>query len=167
MRYADGTRRRSGAAVTGIVLGCISIGLFLVICIVYFGLLATHCLRSTGTSPQVSATARASPSPGDRLGFKAVLRRVRIRRRGPGRPRIRPGRVLADEAYSGKAYSGKAYSGKANRAYLRGRGIREVSRTRRRGPQPRQTRRRRWPSSGVRPGPVRPTATSSSERSTS
>jgi len=53
---------------------------------------------------------------GDSLGFKAVLRRVRIRRRGPGRPRIRPGRVLAD----------KAYSGKANRAYLRGRGIRAV-----------------------------------------
>ena len=53
---------------------------------------------------------------GDSLGFKAVLRRVRIRRRGPGRPRIRPGRVLAD----------KAYSSKANRAYLRRRGIRGV-----------------------------------------
>ena len=53
---------------------------------------------------------------GDSLGFKPVLRRVRIRRRGPGRPRTRPGRVLAD----------KAYSGKANRAYLRGRGIRGV-----------------------------------------
>ena len=51
---------------------------------------------------------------GDSLGFKPVLRRVRIRRRGPGRPRIRPGRVLAD----------KAYSGKANRAYLRARGMR-------------------------------------------
>jgi Domain of unknown function (DUF4190) len=38
-RDADGTRRRSGAAVTGIVLGCISIGLFVVICIVYFGVL--------------------------------------------------------------------------------------------------------------------------------
>ena len=38
-RDADGTRRRSGAATTGIVLGCISIGLFLVICIVYFGVL--------------------------------------------------------------------------------------------------------------------------------
>jgi hypothetical protein len=38
-RDADGTRQRSGAAVTGIVLGCISIGLFIVICVVYFGIL--------------------------------------------------------------------------------------------------------------------------------
>jgi len=36
---ADGRRRRSGVAVTGIVLGCVSIGLFLTICIVYFGVL--------------------------------------------------------------------------------------------------------------------------------
>lgn len=46
---------------------------------------------------------------GDSLGFQPVLKRIRIRRRGPGRPRTRPGRVLAD----------KAYSGKANRDYLR------------------------------------------------
>jgi hypothetical protein len=38
-RDADGTRRRSGAAVTGIALGCASIGLFLAICIIYFGIL--------------------------------------------------------------------------------------------------------------------------------
>lgn len=50
------------------------------------------------------------------MGFRPVLRRVRIRRRGPGRPRVRPGRVLAD----------KAYSGKANRTYLRRRGIGSV-----------------------------------------
>ena len=36
---ADGRRHRSGAAVTGIVLGCVSIGLFLLICIIYFGVL--------------------------------------------------------------------------------------------------------------------------------
>lgn len=46
---------------------------------------------------------------GDSIGFVPVLDRVRVARRGPGRPRTRPGRVLAD----------KAYSGKANRAWLR------------------------------------------------
>jgi transposase len=41
---------------------------------------------------------------------------VRIRRRGLGRPRTRPGAALAD----------KAYSSAANRAYLRKRGIKAV-----------------------------------------
>jgi transposase len=45
-----------------------------------------------------------------------VLQRVRIARRGLGRPRRRPRRVLAD----------KAYSSRANRAYLRRRGITAV-----------------------------------------
>ena len=49
----------------------------------------------------------------DSLGFTAVMDRIQIRRRGPGRPRTRPGRVLAD----------KAYSSKAIRAELRRRGI--------------------------------------------
>jgi hypothetical protein len=35
----DGVRRRPPAAVTGIALGCIGIGLFVLICIVYFGVL--------------------------------------------------------------------------------------------------------------------------------
>jgi transposase len=43
-----------------------------------------------------------------------VLERIRVPRPGPGRPRHRPGRVLAD----------KAYGSRANRAYLRRRGIR-------------------------------------------
>jgi transposase len=38
----------------------------------------------------------------DALGFEPVMRRVRIARRGPGRPRTRPGRVLADKAYSSR-----------------------------------------------------------------
>jgi hypothetical protein len=38
-RDADGKRRRSGAAVTGMVLGCVSIGLLLLICVIYFGVL--------------------------------------------------------------------------------------------------------------------------------
>jgi transposase len=46
---------------------------------------------------------------GDSPQFAAVLERIRVPRRGPGRPRTRPNRVLAD----------KAYSSKRNRAYLR------------------------------------------------
>ncbi|TCK21402.1 IS5 family transposase [Pseudonocardia endophytica] len=50
---------------------------------------------------------------GDSPQFGPVLDRVRVARFGPGRPRVRPDRVLAD----------KAYSSRANRAYLRRRGI--------------------------------------------
>lgn len=39
----------------------------------------------------------------DSLGFAPVMDRIRIPRRGRGRPRTRPGRVLADKAYSSKA----------------------------------------------------------------
>ncbi|MFI6910460.1 IS5 family transposase [Nonomuraea sp. NPDC050394] len=53
---------------------------------------------------------------GDSPYFRRVLERVRIVRRGLGRPRKRPGRVLAD----------KAYSSRGNRAYLRRRGIKAV-----------------------------------------
>jgi transposase len=51
---------------------------------------------------------------GDSPQFAAVLGDIRVPRCGPGRPRTRPDRVLAD----------KAYSSKANRALLRCRGIR-------------------------------------------
>ncbi len=51
---------------------------------------------------------------GDSPQFVAVLERIRVPRRGPGRPRTRPDGVLAD----------KAYSSKRNRAYLRRRHIR-------------------------------------------
>jgi transposase len=51
---------------------------------------------------------------GDSPQFVAVLDQIRVPRSGPGRPRTRPDRVLAD----------KAYSSKTNRAYLRRRGIR-------------------------------------------
>src|SRR5436305_4280613 len=50
---------------------------------------------------------------GDSPQFQAVLDGIRVPRLGPGRPRTRPDRVLAD----------KAYSSKANRALLRQRGI--------------------------------------------
>jgi transposase len=51
---------------------------------------------------------------GDSPQFAAVLAGIRVPRVGPGRPRTRPDRVLAD----------KAYSARANRALLRRRGIR-------------------------------------------
>jgi transposase len=50
---------------------------------------------------------------GDSPQFTAVLERIRVPGPGPGRPRTRPERVLAD----------KAYASKANRTYLRRRGI--------------------------------------------
>lgn len=53
---------------------------------------------------------------GDCPQFIPLLNQVRIARRGKGRPRTRPGRAMAD----------KAYSSAANRAYLRRRGIQAV-----------------------------------------
>jgi transposase len=50
---------------------------------------------------------------GDSPQFVPVLAGIRVPRAGGGRPRTRPDRVLAD----------KAYTSKANRAHLRGRGI--------------------------------------------
>jgi hypothetical protein len=44
------------------------------------------------------------------------MEQIRILHRGMGRPRSRPARAMGD----------KAYSSAANRAYLRGRGIRAV-----------------------------------------
>ena len=53
---------------------------------------------------------------GDSPMFAHLLDAVRVPRRGPGRPRTRPTRVLAD----------KAYSSRANRDLLRARGITAV-----------------------------------------
>ena len=53
---------------------------------------------------------------GDCPQFIPLIQAVRIARRGTGRPRTRPGRAMAD----------KAYSSAANRAYLRRRGIQTV-----------------------------------------
>lgn len=53
---------------------------------------------------------------GDSPQFAATVAGIRVPRGGPGRPRTRPAKVLAD----------KAYSSRANRAYLRRRGIRQV-----------------------------------------
>jgi transposase len=53
---------------------------------------------------------------GDSPQFAAVLHGIWVPRLGPGRPRTRPDRVLAD----------KAYSSRANRGLLRCRGIHAV-----------------------------------------
>jgi transposase len=53
---------------------------------------------------------------GDSPQFQPVLERIKVPRLGPGRPRTRPLRVLAD----------KAYPSRSNRAYLRRRGIQAV-----------------------------------------
>jgi transposase len=53
---------------------------------------------------------------GDCPRFIVLIGQIRIPRRGCGRPRTRPGRVMGD----------KAYSSRANRVYLRRRGIKAV-----------------------------------------
>ncbi|WWQ69530.1 IS5 family transposase (plasmid) [Streptomyces sp. Q6] len=53
---------------------------------------------------------------GDAPAFEAVMARIRVPRRGLGRPRTRPETVLADRAYSSRAI----------RSHLRRRGIRAV-----------------------------------------
>jgi transposase len=62
---------------------------------------------------------------------------IRIRRRGRGRPRTRPGRAMGD----------KAYSSAANRAWLRKRGIKAVIPVK----EDQQASRRRRGSAGGRP----------------
>jgi transposase len=60
------------------------------------------------------ATVLTGGQAADSPQFTTVLGRIRVpHRSGPGRPRTRPTRVLAD----------KAYSSRGNRAYLRRRGI--------------------------------------------
>jgi hypothetical protein len=56
-RDVEGRRRRSGTAVTGIVLGCVSIGVFLTICIVYFGVLGHPLPQIHRYHPGTDATS--------------------------------------------------------------------------------------------------------------
>ncbi len=71
-----------------------------------------HLAVEQGRKPL--ATVLTPGQSADSPQFTAVLGRIHVpRRSGPGRPRTRPGRVLAD----------KAYSSRANRVYLRRRGI--------------------------------------------
>jgi transposase len=63
---------------------------------------------------QVLAVLLTPGQAGDPNHMTAVLDQIRVPRPGPGRPRTRPVRVLAD----------RAYSSRANRAWLTRRGIR-------------------------------------------
>ena len=73
-----------------------------------------HLAADLGSRPLSRVTSAGQRN--DALGFEPVLRRLRIARRGPGRPRTRPGQALAD----------KAYSSRSIRSGLRRRGIRAV-----------------------------------------
>ncbi|MGI3197909.1 IS5 family transposase [Streptomyces umbrinus] len=94
----------------------------------YSGEPSDHALgRSRGglsTKVHLAADGHARPlaftvtagQAGDAPAFEAVMSRIRVPRRGPGRPRTRPLAVLADRAYSSRAI----------RTHLRRRGIRAV-----------------------------------------
>jgi transposase len=71
-----------------------------------------HLLADSRCRPLARVTSAGQRH--DSLAFLPLMSRLSIARRGPGRPRTRPGRVLAD----------KAYSSAAIRAHLRSRGIR-------------------------------------------
>ncbi len=70
-----------------------------------------HLLADSRCRPLARATTAGQRH--DCLVFEPLMARLRIRRRGPGRPRTRPGRLLAD----------KAYSNRKIRSYLRRRRI--------------------------------------------
>jgi transposase len=76
---------------------------------------------------------------GDCPQFIPLMTAIIIRRRGVGRPRRRPGRALAD----------KAYSSAGNRAYLRRRGIKAVIPVKE--DQKKHRRNRGEPAAGRRP----------------
>jgi len=80
------------------------------------GGLTTKVHLAADSHCRMLARVTSSGQRHDSLGFEPVMAAIRIRRRGRGRPRTRPGRVLAD----------KAYSSKAIRAHLRARGITAV-----------------------------------------
>ena len=71
-----------------------------------------HLLADPGCRPLARVTSAGQRH--DSLALIPLLDRLKIARRGPGRPRTRPGRLLA----------GKAYSSSAIRSHLRIRRIR-------------------------------------------
>jgi transposase len=78
------------------------------------GGLSTKVHLASEQGRKTLATVLTAGQANDSPQFTAVLGRIRVpRRSGPGRPRTRPDRVLAD----------KAYSSRGNRTYLRRRGI--------------------------------------------
>jgi len=73
-----------------------------------------HLLADSGCRPLARVTSAGQRH--ESLAFLPLMGRLKIARRGPGRPRTRPGRVLCD----------KAYSSRAIRAHLRARKIKAV-----------------------------------------
>jgi transposase len=71
-----------------------------------------HLLADSGCRPLARLTSAGQRH--DSVAFLPLMARLTVARRGPGRPRTRPGRVLCD----------KAYSSSAIRAHLRSRKIR-------------------------------------------
>ena len=63
-----------------------------------------HVLADRRCRPLVRLTTAGQRH--DSVAFQPVLRRLRIARRGPGRPRTRPHRLLADKAYSNRTIRG-------------------------------------------------------------
>ena len=70
-----------------------------------------HLLADPACRPLARVTSAGQRH--DSLAFVALMDRLKVARRGRGRPRTRPGRVLGD----------KAYSSAAIRAHVRRRGI--------------------------------------------
>jgi transposase len=70
-----------------------------------------HLLADTRCRPLVRLTTAGQRH--DALAFEPLMKRLAITRTGPGRPRTRPDRLLAD----------KAYSNRKTRVHLRRRGI--------------------------------------------
>jgi transposase len=60
-----------------------------------------HLLADSGCRPLARVTSAGQRH--DSLAFVPLLDRLKVVRRGRGRPRTRPGRVLADKAYSSGA----------------------------------------------------------------
>jgi hypothetical protein len=101
------------------------------------GGLSTKIHLAADSRARPLARVTSSGQRNDALGFEPVMNRLRIARRGPGRPRTRPGRLLAD----------KAYSSRGIRSHLRRRNIQAVI------PEPADQirHRRRRGSTGGRP----------------
>jgi transposase len=70
-----------------------------------------HLLGDAGCRPLARATTAGQRH--DSLAFEPLMRRLKVARTGPGRPRTRPDRLLGD----------KAYSNRKIRAHLHRRGI--------------------------------------------
>ncbi|WTR04521.1 transposase [Streptomyces sp. NBC_00145] len=71
-----------------------------------------HLAAEQGQKPM--STVVTAGQRGDSPPFEPALEKVRVPRRGSGRPRVRPNRVRAD----------KRYASRKNRAHLRRHGIR-------------------------------------------